>query len=340
MRQTSNSTNLWGGLNFLVFYCQDLYDRNRGGRGLGGFCIMASSWGFDYSQYYPGFPSAYVRMKLGWDFPQIPVAGTNVVANAEMPSNSGMPQLYMIGEEFGFPPGEYLLIENRQRYGLDSLLPLGGLAIYHVDEKAGLDNEGYPGQGNWPQNGLHYRVALLQADGFYNLERGDNPGGSRDFFRGDDVYELLPSNDPLSGPFPNTDAYQGGNVYSTGVEIYGISASGDTMTFEFYHPNAKVDIGISMNSTSSSSSPSLSPSTAFPRSNAPSDVPSLYPTKEPTNSYSSLLPSRSPSLSPSLILPTFSPAGCQVKGETCSSNTDCCQANQCVDRICRRRTDR
>lgn len=136
---------------------------------------MASSWGFDNQQLYPGIHSAYSRVKLGWVTPQVPVAGTNQVARAERPSN-GIPQVYIIGEQFGFPKGEYLLIENRQKVGLDSILPKPGLAIFHVDEKAGLSTEGYPGQNGWPKNGKHYRVALLQADGFYNIEKGENKG--------------------------------------------------------------------------------------------------------------------------------------------------------------------
>ena len=231
---------------------------------------MANSWGFDNSQYYPGFPSAYVRMKLGWTVPMTPVAGTNIIANAELASpNNGTPQIYKIGQEFGFKEGEYLLIENRQLYGLDSILPQSGLAIYHVDENAGLDEEGYPGQDGWPRNGLHYRVALLQADGLYHLEKGTNKGGRGDFFRGDKVNQLLPSDNALTGPFPNTDAYQDRLVFQTGVLIYDISLSGDIMTFGFSHPTA--------------------PAPGLP-SRTPSRRPSLRPSNRP-----SLRPSSTPS---------------------------------------------
>ena len=44
---------------------KDLYDTNGGGRGLGSYCMMGSSWGFDNSQWYPSHMSAWVKMKLG-----------------------------------------------------------------------------------------------------------------------------------------------------------------------------------------------------------------------------------------------------------------------------------
>lgn len=267
---------------------------------------MSSSWGFDYSQRYPGILSAYSRLLLGWDFPKVPNLGINWVASAEEPSSD--PQIYMIGEEFGFRAGEYLLIENRQKKGLDLLLPEGGLAIYHIDENAGLSEEGYPGDGKWPENGKHYRVALLQADGLYHLERGINKGGKRDFFRGDRVAELLSSDVPSDGPFPNTDSYQNGNVYQTGVEIFEISVSGDNMSFQFYHPNALPAIEPT---SEPSNIPSLFPSfrPTNLRSDWPSSSPSVDTTWDPTNSsLPSIVPTNttSPTATPTSS-PTFEP---------------------------------
>ena len=76
-----------------------------------------------------------------------------------------------------------MLVENRQALGFDAVIPAEGLAIWHVDETKGLlswnsvnTEEGSPFHFGWPANGAHYRVALLQADGLFDLELGWNRG--------------------------------------------------------------------------------------------------------------------------------------------------------------------
>ena len=137
-----------------------------------------------------------------------------------------MPKFYRV--DAGFPINEYLLIENRQPSGIESCMPQGGLAIWHIDDDANYNTEGYPGQGSWPANGNHYRVALLQADGNYNLEKGNNRGDSGDTHHGAGVDAIGPG----PGGHPNTDSYQdGSNIFQTGNTITNISNSGANMTF-------------------------------------------------------------------------------------------------------------
>lgn len=214
----------------------DLYDTDSSaGNGIGSYGLMANSWGFDGSQYYPPHFSPWSKVRLGWlSETEVTSAGTYSVPAVE--SNA---TVYRVN--LGYSANEYLLIENRQPSGFDAAMPQGGLAIWHIDELAGYSTEGYPGQTGWPSNGNHYRVALLQADGDYDLEKGVNRGDAQDVWHAGFVNELGPSSDPSTGPFPNTDAYQSGTVVQTGNRIYNISASGATMTFSFEVAGAPSD---------------------------------------------------------------------------------------------------
>lgn len=202
---------------------------------------VKDSWGYDGSQLYPPQMSAYSKMKLSWAVPTTPTIGLNVVARSELPSTSGAPnQLYKIGDgKHGYPPGEYLLIEYRKTDWLR-----GGIAIYHVDESAPYDDEGFPGQVDsggvaWPYNGKHYKIALIPADGSYELEQAINQGNSFDLFSSGKY--LVPSSVLPEGiQFPNTDTYQNGLVDETRVEVYALSEpKKDVMSFVFWNGKAR-----------------------------------------------------------------------------------------------------
>ncbi len=205
------------------FGLPDLYDTDGVGEGIGSYCMMANSWGFDFSQYHPPHFSAWSKIFLGWLTPTLLSApGTYSAQQIEQ-----FPQVYRI--DAGNPSGEYLLIENRQPYGFENVMPQGGLCIWHIDEgKCCNTEEGWPGQPGWPGNNRHYRIALLQADGQYQLERGGfGRGDAGDVYRGGGVSRID------GATIPNTHAYQGGVVTPTHHRIRNISASGAKMTFDF-----------------------------------------------------------------------------------------------------------
>ncbi|KAL9189130.1 hypothetical protein ACHAXT_011620 [Thalassiosira profunda] len=202
----------------------DQYDGSFDGTGLGAYDFMSQSWGWDGTGLYPPNLSAWSKLKVGWaNEVEVEYDG-----HYELDAAGGV--VYKIAS--GFPAGEYLLLENRQAEGYDAKLAAGGIAIYHVDEQAkGQSRRGYPGQtaddGAWPENGRHYEVALLGADGRYDLERGENQGDGTDLWHADSSKSELAS----GGDHPNTDAYQDGIVVPTGIRIYGFSASGSVMSF-------------------------------------------------------------------------------------------------------------
>lgn len=214
------------------FGLPDLYDADGGGEGIGSWCMMANSWGFTGDQLYPPHFSAWCKDELGWLTPEV-ISAEGTYEAAEVQTN---PEVYKITQ--GFPSGEYLLIENRNKTGYDSKMPVaGGLAIWHIDEKKANSpwDEGYPGQDGWPENGMHYMVALLQADGDYDLEMGFGRGDGGDLYRGGGgVNRIAPDT------VPNTDSYQDGTITPTGITISGISVPGQEMSFYLGELSPKV----------------------------------------------------------------------------------------------------
>jgi M6 family metalloprotease-like protein len=198
----------------------DLYDTDGGSAGVGVYGLMGDSWGVTGDQLNPPHLSAWSKVALGWITP----------TRADTPGTYALPQVEatpaVVRIDTGFPSGEYLLIENREPTGTERTLPQGGLAIWHVDEaKPDNNSEGYLGQPGWPENGRHYEVALLQADGRYDLERGVNHGDATDLYHAGGVSTVDPTT------VPDTNAYQGGLVIDTGNHISLVSAAGPVMTF-------------------------------------------------------------------------------------------------------------
>mmetsp|Transcript_58048 Transcript_58048/g.141879 ORF Transcript_58048/g.141879 Transcript_58048/m.141879 type:complete len:840 (-) Transcript_58048:61-2580(-) len=241
----------------------DLYDINGGGNGIGSYGAMGNAWGFDGSQNFPPHLSAWSKLQLGWLDAVEPTEGRNLVEASEIQSPT-LPQVYKITRDF--PDGEYLLIENRQPLGFDGRMPQGGLVIWHIDEKAGLHQEGSPSQPSWPQNGNHYRVAVLPADGEYHLEQMQNRGDRHDVFHAQGVSnELRGCRTHPSCQHPNTNSYQNGQIVPTGISISMISNSDIIMSFYF----------------SSSSSMDEDDNLSVQPSPSPTMAPSLSPTYSP-----------------------------------------------------------
>eukprot|EP00750_Incisomonas_marina_P019313 INCI3285.4.p1 GENE.INCI3285.4~~INCI3285.4.p1 ORF type:complete len:1408 (-),score=217.48 INCI3285.4:617-4840(-) len=215
------------------FGLPDLYDYSDTGSGLGDFALMANSWGVDGSQYYPPAFNAWSRVTLGWITDVIVVDDASDAGQYTLNAIGGTPEVMKI--TYGFShPDEYLLVSNRRPYGIDSLLPADGVFVWHVDDSDDVCSgqktngcPGYPGQSCWPFNGQHYWVALIQADGFYDLEKGYS-ADSQDVFIGPNA-EL--SDCGGSSCQPNCRAYQGGIIALTGITLSGFSNAGDSVTF-------------------------------------------------------------------------------------------------------------
>lgn len=201
----------------------DLYARPNNGQGIGHWGLMAYM-NADPTGQRPVLPSAWSKKELDW------VTPTVVQNSGDYSLERACDQRDMIQITKGFPEGEYLLIENRQLCGFDSTLPGNGLAIFHIDEqKRGTDSAreaGFPGQPNWPENNNHLMVALLQADGNYDLEGPNtrNFGDATDLFNtGDSIGPNgVTRSNGITRQHPNTNTYQNGNINDTGITISNI----------------------------------------------------------------------------------------------------------------------
>ena len=146
----------------------DLYDTTHRSAGAGTWCLMASgSWGGGGER--PTHLCAWAKVYLGWLKPK----NVTTARNIDLPPIESKNVAYRIWKS-GLSGLEFFLIENRQRTGNDQSLPGSGLLIWHIDE-AQRNND----------DPLHYRVALEQADGKRDLERGQNDGDAGDPYPGE-----------------------------------------------------------------------------------------------------------------------------------------------------------
>lgn len=158
----------------------DLYDYDYDAKGVGDWSIMASgSW--NNSGHSPAHFDAWCKYKLGWVEPEVV---TDFEINAEFPAVEFTPKVYKLWTDGDTNSRFFFLAENRQKLGLfDYRLPGEGLLIYHVDDLANNnDRQFIPGVHTNPFQ--HYRVAVEQADGSFDLERNVNDGDPSDPFPG------------------------------------------------------------------------------------------------------------------------------------------------------------
>lgn len=193
----------------------DLYDEDFSSWGLGRWSIMGSG-NYLNNSHTPSHFDPWCKVQLGW------VSVDNVQANRidqAIPDFATSPTVFRLWLA-GITGWEYFLVCNRRQTGFDAELPGSGLLILHCDDsRSNNRNEYIPDLGN-PI--YHYMVAVVQADGDYELERYEagNPGDAGDLYT-DRSIEF----DELTAP--SSRAYTG---LSTQVAVWNISPSGPVMT--------------------------------------------------------------------------------------------------------------
>ncbi len=197
----------------------DLYDTDGSSEGIGRWSIMAGgSWGgVTYSGDSPSHFDPWSKYFEGWISPTF-VTGTLV--NEPIGQSATTADYYQLLS--GTPTGgEYFLIENRQKANYDVSVPGAGLLIWHIDtSKSGNTAECYPGGPSCATN--HYKVALVQADNLYNMEKNNNRGDAGDPWPGTSGKTVF-----NGASSPNSNYYNGD---ASGVSVSAMSPSGATMT--------------------------------------------------------------------------------------------------------------
>lgn len=195
-----------------AFGLPDLYDLDDSSEGAGNWELMASgSWGGDNdSPQYPTHMGAWSKAKLGWIEP-VNVAPPITPQWLGIPAVEVQPLAVKLRYGLGTIGDQYLLIENREGFGFDASIRAPGLLVWHVDDAIGsLWNrlECIDGPGIGTCGGLHYRVALEQADGEFDLERNQNRADAGDPFRAPDARRFTPYTLPWSYDYHKTATAQ------------------------------------------------------------------------------------------------------------------------------------
>ncbi len=201
-----------------LFGLPDLYDVDGSSRGIGKWSLMSSGCWNGTLGSSPAYMDAWCRARIGL------VTPSNVTKNASGVSIDQIetsPEVFRLWGDGGLG-SEYFLIENRQKIGYDSYLPSSGLLIWHIDDSRGANNtEWYPGH---TANG-NYLVALVQADGMYQLEQNASNGDNFDPYPGTGDKTVF-----SSATSPSSNSYAGEPTY---VTVTNISPSAATMTADF-----------------------------------------------------------------------------------------------------------
>lgn len=192
-------------LGHLLFGFPDLYDSDYTSEGIGNWCLMAAgSWNND--GLTPAHPSAWCKCQQNWVTTVNQTSGKINVAIVDVKSGNKVFKLW----KNGLPGSEYFLVENRQKTLFDEYLPNSGLLIWHIDETMESNT-----------NEVHYKVALIQADGKKDLELNKNRGDTGDCFPGSTGNRSF-----SDATDPDSNSYAGSK---TCVEVSNISDPGPVM---------------------------------------------------------------------------------------------------------------
>jgi hypothetical protein len=174
--------------------------------GIGAYCLMCA--GGNVNRRNPTQVCAYLKRQAGWAN-----SVTTIARGLSSTARAGANDFFIHVKN----SAEYFIIENRHndKSGRDAALPDSGLTIWHVDELGNNSNEDMT-----PAS--HYECSLEQADGEFDLERGEGSGDARDLFHAGWKDKFADSTQPSSKWWDGTPS---------GLVVRDIGAAGAGITF-------------------------------------------------------------------------------------------------------------
>lgn len=199
-----------------LFGLPDLYDTDGSSQGLGRWSLMSGgSWNGALGNHPAHFDS-WCLTKLGWAT-IVDVAGTVRVSNLS-PSTLTDTVFRMWATDN--PSPQYFLVNHRAERNLPST---GGLCLLFCDDAMGGNRKEFRPGVSRPTD-PHYNVALVPADGRYDLDFGNNSGDAGDLWPG-------PANKTRFDAYtvPSSRWYTG---EATGWSVSNITQSSGLISFD------------------------------------------------------------------------------------------------------------
>ena len=204
------------------FGLPDLYDQDQSSTGIGRWCLMSyGSWNGNLGSH-PSFPNAWCKHLLRFT---IPTVLTTTTLNLTIPPINFSSVSYKVVNPLN--TREYFIFENRLKTGYEQFAINDGLLVWHIDDGVFYNNwEWYPGLDST----YHMHVAIEQADGFYEIEKGVNRGNSGDSWPG--LYNktlFSPNTTPSSNWYKSQSNFSLANIRKVGTNIVLDVVFGDSV---------------------------------------------------------------------------------------------------------------
>lgn len=200
-----------------AFGLPDLYDTTNENGGIGYWGLMGSgNWNRTAS---PAHMEAWSKVELGW-MPVTTISSETRRLRIDPAATTGS----AVRIDIPGAPGEYFLLENRQRIGSDRHLLGVGLLVWHVDSTA-MATLRRTNRVN--VDASRKALEVVEADGRWDLRRKTR-GDAGDPFPGSSANTAFGA-----GTSPQSVAYNG---VTSSAELRRITVSGEAVTLDVIYP--------------------------------------------------------------------------------------------------------